>query len=206
VDVFKDITPVSLVASMPFVVAANPAFPANTPKEFIALAKSQPGKITISSASLETQIKTLNKRAAIDLLHVPYKGGAPAMNDAIAGHVNCVFALLPVLLPQIHAGTLKAIGLFSSKRSAAAKDIPTFNEIGIDGPARSWFALFAPSGTPGSAIARLNQAAVAAAANEALVAKMTVQGIDIESSSPEELAQLLKRDYSTNETLLKELR
>lgn len=206
VDVFKDITPVSLVATMPFLVAANPALPANTPAEFIALAKSKPGKVTISSASLETQIKTLNKRAGIELLHVPYKGGAPAMNDAMAGHVNAVFALLPVLLPQIQAGTLKAIGLFSPQRSAAARNIPTFDEIGIDGPARSWFALFAPSGTPAGAIARLNQAAVAAATNEALVARMTGQGIDIASSSPKELGELLQRDYSTNETLLKELR
>ncbi len=206
VDVFKSISPVSLVASMPFLVAANPKLAANTPKEFIALARSQPGKLTISSASLETQVATLNKRAGIELLHVPYKGGAPATNDAIAGHVDMVFALLPVLLPQIHAGTLKAIALCSPKRSAAAKDIPTFEEIGIEGPARSWFALFAPAGTPANAIAKVNQAAAAAASSEALVTKMLGQGIDIESSSPAELGELLKRDYATNAKLLKELR
>ena len=205
VDVFKDIAPVSLVASMPFLVAAHPSLEANTPKELIALAKARPGKLMISSAQLETQVKTLNKRAAIELLHVPYKGGAPATNDAIAGHVNMVFALLPVLLPQIRAGKLKPIGITAPQRSPAAPDIPTFQEIGIEGPAPSWFALFVPAATPADAVGKLNKATVAAAANQDLVGKMLGQGIEIRSSSPAELAELLAREYSTNARLLKEL-
>ena len=206
VDVFKDIAPVSLVASMPFLVAANPSLEANTPKELIALARTRPGKLMISSAQLETQVKTLNKRAGIELLHVPYKGGAPATNDAIAGHVNMVFALLPVLLPQIRAGKLKPIGITAPQRSPAAPDIPTFQEIGIEGPAPSWFALFVPAGTPADAVGKLNKATVAAAANQDLVGKMLGQGIEIRSSSPADLAALLERDYSTNAKLLEELR
>lgn len=205
VDVFKDIAPVSLVASMPFLVAAHPSLEANTPKELIALARARPGKLMISSAQLETQVKTLNKRAGIDMLHVPYKGGAPATNDAIAGHVNMVFALLPVLLPQIRAGKLKPIGITAPQRSPAAPDIPTFQEIGIEGPAPSWFALFVPSETPADAVGKLNKATVAAAANQDLVGKMLGQGIEIRSSSPADLARLLERDYSTNARLLKEL-
>ena len=205
VDVFKAIAPVSLVASMPFLVAAHPSLEANTPKELIALAKARPGKLMISSAQLETQVKTLNKRAGVELLHVPYKGGAPATNDAIAGHVNMVFALLPVLLPQIRAGKLKAIGITAPERSPAAPEIPTFQEIGIEGPAPSWFALFVPAGTPADAVGKLNQAAVAAAANQDLVGRMLGQGIEIRSSTPAELADLLERDYSTNARLLKEL-
>jgi len=205
VDVFKDITPVSLVASMPFLVAAHPSLSANTPRELIDLAKASPGKLMISSASLETQVKTINKRAGIQLLHVPYKGGAQATNDAIAGHVNLVVALLPVLLPQIKAGKLKPIAISAPRRSPAAKDIPTFQEIGIEGPTPSWFALFAPAGTPAQAIGRLNGAAVAAAADKALVERTLQQGIEVRSSSPRALAELLTRDYETNAVLVKEL-
>lgn len=206
VDVFKDITPISLVASMPFLVAAHPSLPANSPKELIDLAKRSPGKLMIGSASLETQVKLINKRADIQLLHVPYKGGAQATNDAIAGHVNLIVALLPVLLPQIKAGKLKPIAISAPKRSPAAPDIPTFQEIGVNGPTPSWFALFVPAGTPAQAIGRLNSAAVAAAADKALVERTLQQGIEVRSSSPGQLAELLKRDYETNSGLVKEFR
>lgn len=205
VDVFKDITPISLVASMPFLVAAHPSLPANSPRELIDLAKASPGKLMISSASLETQVKTINKRAGVQLLHVPYKGGAQATNDAIAGHVNLVVALLPVLLPQIKAGKLKPIAISAPRRSPAAPDIPTFQEIGVDGPTPSWFALFVPAGTPAQAIGRLNGAAVAAAADKPLVERTLQQGIEVRSSSPAQLADLLKSDYETNSVLVKEL-
>ncbi|TXL68209.1 Bug family tripartite tricarboxylate transporter substrate binding protein [Zeimonas arvi] len=205
VDVFKDITPISLVASMPFLVAAHPSLPANSPRELIELAKASPGKLMISSASLETQVKTINKRAGIQLLHVPYKGGAQATNDAIAGHVNLVVALLPVLLPQIRAGKLKPIAISAPRRSPAAPEIPTFQEIGVDGPTPSWFALFVPAGTPAQAIGRLNGAAVAAAADKPLVERTLQQGIEVRSSTPGQLADLLKRDYETNSVLVKEL-
>ena len=205
VDVFKDITPISLVATMPFLVAAHPSLPASTPKELIKLARQQPGKLMISSASLETQVKTINKRAGIQLLHVPYKGGAQATNDAIAGHVNLVVALLPVLLPHIKSGKLKPIAISSSQRSAAAPDIPTFQEIGVEGPTPSWFALFAPSGSPAEAIGRMSSAAMAAAKEPELVKRTLGQGIEVKSSSPRDLAELLKRDYETNSVLVKEL-
>lgn len=205
VDVFKDITPISLVASMPFLVAAHPSLPANSPRELIDLAKASPGKLMISSASLETQVKTINKRAGIQLLHVPYKGGAQATNDAIAGHVNLVVALLPVLLPQIKAGKLKPIAISAPRRSPAAPDIPTFQEVGVDGPTPSWFALFVPAGTPAQAIGRLNGAAVAAAADKPLVERTLQQGIEVRSSSPGQLADLLKSDYETNSVLVKDL-
>lgn len=205
VDVFKDITPISLVASIPFLVAAHPSLPANSPRELIDLAKASPGKLMISSASLETQVLTLNKRAGIHLLHVPYKGGAQATNDTIAGHVNLVVALLPVLLPQVKAGKLKSIAISAPQRSPAAPDIPTFQEIGVDGPMPSWFALFAPTGTPAQAIGRLNSAAVAAVADRPLVERTLQQGIELQSSSPGQLAALLERDYQTNSALMKEL-
>ncbi|MGD9946385.1 MAG: Bug family tripartite tricarboxylate transporter substrate binding protein [Burkholderiaceae bacterium] len=207
VDVQKAVVPISMAASMTFVVAARPSLPVNTPAELVAAARRAPNKLSISSASLETQVKTLNRRAGIELLHVPYKGGAQATADAIAGHVDMVIALLPVLLPHIQSGKLKAIGLTAPRRSAAAPNIPTFAENGIgDVDLQSWFALFAPAGTPETAIRRLNAAAVQAAKQPELNAKMISQGIEIQSSSPAELAARLRDDYADNAKLAQELR
>jgi len=205
VDVFKDITPVSLLATMPYLVAANPGFPANTPRELLDLARPQPGKFTISSASLATQVKTLNKRAGMDLLHVPYKGGAQASADAIAGHVNLVIALLPVLLPHVKSGKLKPIGISFDQRSRAAPNIPTFQEIGVQGPAPSWFALYAPAGTPAAVVSRLNAATVVAAQDANLIKQTLDKGIDVRSSTPAELDALLKDHYKQNAVLVKEV-
>jgi len=207
VDVFRDLAPVSLVATMSFVVAANPALPIAGPAELVAAARARPGKLSISSASLEVTVKTLNHRAGIQLLHVPYKGGAQATSDAMAGHVDMVVALLPVLLPQLKAGKLKPIGLAAEKRSPAAPSIPTMAEGGVQGfSTPAWFALYVPPGTPEGFVARLNAAAVQAAAQQELVARMLDQGIEIQSSTPRELAERLRRDWDENAALARELK
>jgi len=207
IDVFRDLVPVSLIATMSFVVAANPALPINDPAELVAAARARPDKLTISSASLEVTVKTLNQRAGIRLLHVPYKGGAQATSDAMAGHVDMVVALLPVVLPQLKAGKLKPIGLSAEKRSPAAPSIPTMAEGGIQGfSTPAWFALYAPPGTPADALARLAAATVQASAQPELVARMLEQGIEVQSSTPRELAERMRRDWDENAALAKELK
>ncbi|MBN9428475.1 MAG: tripartite tricarboxylate transporter substrate binding protein [Burkholderiales bacterium] len=207
IDVLKDLAPIGMIASMSFVVAANPALPATDGASLIALARSRPGKVTIASASLETQVLTLNKRARVELMHVPYKGGAQAAADTMAGHTDTVIALVPVLLPHIQTGRLKALALCSPKRSASLPKVPTFKEAGVaDAPAPSWFAMFAPAGVPEPILARLAAATQAAAATPELVAKMTAQGIDMQTSTPAELGETLKREYAEQAALFKELK
>jgi len=207
IDVFKDLAPVGMLANMSFVVAAHPGFQPSDAASLIALARAQPGKITIASASLETQVLTLNRRARIDLMHVPYKGGAQAAADTMAGHTDTVIALVPVLLPHLKSGKLKAIAVCSPKRSASLPDVPTFLEAGVqDAPAPSWFGVFTPAGVPEPILARLAAATQAAATTPELVAQMTARGIDMQTSTPAELADLLKRDYGLQAALHKELK
>jgi tripartite-type tricarboxylate transporter receptor subunit TctC len=207
IDVFKDLSPIGMVASMSFLVAANPAVQASDGASLIALARARPGKVTIASASLETQVLTLNRRARIDLMHVPYKGGAQAAADTMAGHVDTVIALVPVLLPHLQSGKLKPLALCSPRRSASIPNVQTFLEAGVrDAPAPSWFAMFAPAGVPEPILARLASATQAAASAPELVARMTAQGIDMQTSSPAELAETLRRDHAEQAALFKELK
>lgn len=206
IDVFKELTPIGMIASMSFMVAANPSLPVEDPASLVALARSKPGKVTISSASLETQVKTLNKRAGIELMHVPYKGGAQAAADTMAGHVDLVIALVPVLLPHVQSGKLKPVALAAPKRSGALPSLRTFPEGGVSGyPGPSWFALFGPAGLPAPFVERLAAANQAAASSPELVARMTAQGIDMQPSTPPELAARLKSDYAEQAALFKEL-
>jgi tripartite-type tricarboxylate transporter receptor subunit TctC len=207
IDVFKDLAPVGMIGGMAFVVAANPAVPVSDAASLIALARAQPGKTTIASASLETQVLTLNRRARIDLMHVPYKGGAQAAADTMAGHTDTVIALVPVLLPHLQSGKLKPIAVCSPKRSPSLPSVPTFLEAGVvDAPAPSWFAVFAPAGVPEPILARLAAATQAAASSPDLVTQMTARGIDMQPSSPAELAEILRRDYGQQAALHKELK
>lgn len=206
IDVFRELTPIGMIASMSFMVAANPSLPVEDPASLVALARSKPGKVTISSASLETQVKTLNKRAGIELMHVPYKGGAQAAADTMAGHVDLVIALVPVLLPHVQSGKLKPVALAAAKRSGALPALRTFPEGGVSGyPGPSWFALFGPAGLPAPIVERLAAANQAAVTNAELVARMTAQGIDMQSSTPAELGARLKTDHAEQAALFKEL-
>jgi tripartite-type tricarboxylate transporter receptor subunit TctC len=207
IDVFRDLTPVGMIASMSFMVAANPAVAISDAASLVALARSRPGRVTIASASLDTQVKTLNRRAGIELMHVPYKGGAQAAADAMAGHVDTVIALVPVLLPHLRSGKLRPVAVAAPKRSGALPDVPTFPEGGVAGyPGPSWFALFAPAGVPEPILARLSAASQAAAGAPELVAQMTAQGIDMQGGTAAELGERLRRDHAEQAELFKELR
>ncbi|HET7093397.1 MAG TPA: tripartite tricarboxylate transporter substrate binding protein [Thermomicrobiales bacterium] len=159
-DPAKDFAPVALVASVPNVLMVHPSVPAKTVGELIALAKKQPGQLNFGSSGNGSTnhlagelFKTM---AGIDIVHVPYTGAAPAMNDLIGGHIPMMFDNMPGALVQIKAGTVRPIAVAGTKRAAALPDLPTVAESGVPGfEASSWFGLVARAGTPAAVLTRL---------------------------------------------------
>jgi tripartite-type tricarboxylate transporter receptor subunit TctC len=195
-DLLTSFEPVGLVARMSFVVAANPKMPFNNARELIAAAKGAPGMLSISSAQLDMFAELLNGKAGMKLLHVPYKGGAPATTDAISGQVNMVYADVPVLLPHIQAGTLKPLGVTTASRVASLPDVPTFAESGVDYDVAAWYGLLAPAGTPKPIVERLAHATQSIMTRSEMVQKVRAGGLEPASSRPEELQELLRKDLA----------
>jgi len=159
-DPAKDFAPIALFATAPIVLIVNPAVPANNVQELIALAKKEPGKINFASAGNGTTNhlsgELFKSRANIDIVHVPYRGAGPAMNDIVGGHVQMFFDLMPVVLPQIATGKVRALANASAKRPSALPDVPTIAEQGLAGfDASSWYGLVAPAKTPEPVLTKL---------------------------------------------------
>ena len=185
-DLLKVLAPVTLVARVPYVFAANSNAPFNQLDQLVSMAKSSPGKFTVSSAQLDVYVELFKQRAGIDLLHVPYKGGAPATTDAISGQVHMVFALVPVLLPHIESGRLKAIGVTSTKRLPMLPNTSTLVEAGIDYDLSSWYGVLVPKATPAAIVERISQVTQNIASMPSFVEKLRARGAVAEASSPSE--------------------
>jgi tripartite-type tricarboxylate transporter receptor subunit TctC len=196
-DLFTGLQPVSLVANVPFVLAANPKTPYANGKELVAAAKAAPNKLSVSHAQLDVSLELLNSKANMQLLLVPYKGGGPATSDAIAGQVNMVFALVPVLLPHIQSGKLKPLAVTSAKRFGGLPNVPTFVESGVDYDMTMWYGLFTPAGVPQAVTERLASATRKIMTSKEMVDWIHSAGADPRASTPDEfLAQLRKEtDY-----------
>jgi len=156
----QDLEPVTQVTSMPHVLNANLKLPANSVKELIALAKSKPGQLNFGSAGTGNSDhmagELFNYLAGINIVHVPYKGGAQAMTDTVNGNVSLYFGGLPVSLPMIKAGRVKPLGTSGTKRSASLPNVPTIAEAGLPGYEVSlWYGLLAPHGTPAEVVAKV---------------------------------------------------
>ena len=152
-DPFEDFAPVTLLARFPSVLIVNPDLPVKSLAEFIALAKKQPGKINFGSSGNGSTNhlagELLKDLAKIDIVHVPYRGAAPAMNDLIAGHIPMMFDNMPAMKPQVAAGTVRALAVASATRSKLFPELPTMIEAGVPGfEATAWFGLVAPAATP----------------------------------------------------------
>ena len=159
-DPAKDFAPIALFATAPIVLIVHPAVAANDVQELIALAKKDPGKINFASAGNGTTNhlsgELFKSKAGIDIVHVPYRGAGPAMNDLIGGHVQMFFDLMPVVLPQIATGKVRALANAGAKRPAALSNVPTVAEQGLAGfDASSWYGLVAPAKTPEPVLAKL---------------------------------------------------
>jgi tripartite-type tricarboxylate transporter receptor subunit TctC len=160
-DTMRDLAPVSWCVQGANILAVHPSLPAKNLKELVALARTRPGKLNFASAGIggsnHMAGELLKVMAKIDIVHVPYKGNAPSLTDAIGGHVEMIFVGVPTLVPHLQSGRLRAIANGSLKRFAAIPDVPTFDESGLPGyESTNWFGLMAPVKTPRDIVTRLN--------------------------------------------------
>ena len=198
-DVFKDFTPITLATSFPSVLLIHPSLPARTAKEFVALAQSQPGKLTYSSAGTgngsHLALEMFRTAAGgINMVHIPYKGGAPAVQALLAGDVHLTAVSVNTALPHIKSGKARAIGLASNKRSPALPELPTFNESGIPFEADNWLAILGPAGIPAEVVARLNAEFAATLNLPEVKERLAGLGLEVVASSPAEYNRVLARD------------
>lgn len=161
-DTANDLAPITLISTMPLVLAVHPAVPAKTAAEFVALAKAKPGAINYASAgngsANHLAMELFRASTGINIVHVPYKGFGPAMTDLLAGQVSAVFGTTLATLPQVRAGKLRALGISSARRSEAAPEVPTIAESGVPGfEVSEWQMLLAPAGTPPAIIDRMQR-------------------------------------------------
>ncbi len=183
---------VSTVAQVPFMVAANPKVPFNNPQELVTAARKAPGQFSVSSAQLDVYVEQLELQADADLLHIPYKGGAQATSDAIGGQVQAVFALVPVLLPQVKAGKLRAVGVTSEDRlTETLPSVPTFMESGVNYVTTVWYGLQAPAGLPAELLSLLNESTQKVVTSKTFVSKLSAMGAGAKGSTPQEMDQQL---------------
>ena len=180
-DPATDFAPIALFATAPIVLIVNPDVPAKNVQELIALARKEPGKINFASAGNGTTNhlsgELFKSMAKIDIVHVPYRGAGPAMNDLIGGHVQMFFDLMPVVLPQVTTGKVRALGAAGAARTSALPDVPTIAEQGVPGfDASSWYGLVAPAKTPEPVLAKLREEVAKALKTPDMVARIRELG------------------------------
>ncbi len=200
-DTLKDLAPVTLVATVPEMLVVATNVPAKTISELIALAKAQPGKLNFASSgpgSLPHLAGELLKLTAkIDIVHVPYRGAAPAVNDLLGQQVQMAFLDLPVLLPQIKAGSLRGIAIGSPQRAPTAMEVPTTAEAGMpDLRVENWYGMVAPAKTPPSIVAALNKIATEAMRDPAVKEKLASQGAELMGDSPEHFRGFIETEIA----------
>ena len=198
-DPIKDFTPVATLANVPFLLAVNASSKASDMKQFIDLAKAAPGKVTYGSAGNGSVNHLLGamfgKGAGVELVHVPYKGAAPAITDLIGGSVDSVFSSIPSLVGHIQSGRVRALAVTSSRRSAALPNVPTIAESGLSGFAVApWFGLLAPTGTPADVIAKISEDVAVLLSTKDVIDAFSAQGAEPFRTTPSEFAAILRSD------------
>ena len=195
----KDLDPISIAASAPFVLVVHPSLPAKNVRDLIALAKAKPGQLLYASTgnggSPHLATELFRMQAQIDIVHIPYKGTPPAVTDIIAGQVSLMFANTLSVLPYVNSGRLRALAISSAKRSAAAPALPTIAETGMSGfEASTWFGMLAPAGTPKDILARLGGEIRKLVQTRGVADALIAQGADPIGSTAEEFQARIKSD------------
>lgn len=198
-DTEKDFLPVVTIASLPQILVANPNFTAKTVKEVIDMAKAKPGSVSYASVGNGSPGHLAGAMmatdAGVDMVHIPYRGGGPAVTDVIAGQVPLLWVSIPAAAQFVKAGKLKALAVSTLKRSAVFPDVPTMAESGFkDFEVDSWYAMFVPANTPKPIVDRLNQAALKALAQPEVKEKLLSQGAEAVGDSPSQLAAVVKKE------------
>ena len=198
-DPVKDFAPISVIGTNPFVLAVNKDVPVRTISEFVAYVRVQPQPPSYASAGIGSlthlSMALFLKRAGIDMVHVPYKGGAPAMSDVVAGHVPAIFSNLSDALPQAAAGNIRLIGVSSEKRAPQIPDVPTVAEQGYPNfRTLTWNGLMAPAGTPPQIVGQLAGEVERAAKTPAFAEQLNRLGVDALGNTPAEFATLIAAD------------
>jgi tripartite-type tricarboxylate transporter receptor subunit TctC len=200
-DPIKDFAPISMVASVPYVLIVNPSVPAKNVADLVALAKAQPGKINYASAGNGSTHhfcgELLKTSAGINLIHVPYKGSPPAVTAVAANEVGVMFGNLTDIGGQLKGGRIKALAVTSPERAPLIPDVPTLKEAGYpDFEILSWFAFLAPAGTPQPIISRLHAEAVKALESDGVKGPLSAQGLTVYSSTPEQVTAHIKSEIA----------
>jgi tripartite-type tricarboxylate transporter receptor subunit TctC len=208
-DPVRDFAPITVAASVPLFIVAHPSFPPNNVKELIAHAKANPGKINYASGGSgvtnHLAMEMFKSIAGVDLMHVPYTGGPPALSALIAGDVSVMFETGPGALPHVKAGRLKAIAVGALKRSTGAPEVPTVAESGLPGfEAVAWIAISAPAGTPKPIITKLNAEIVKALQLPDIRERFLTLGAEPVGNTPEEFAAYLKAEIAKWGKVIKE--
>jgi tripartite-type tricarboxylate transporter receptor subunit TctC len=208
-DAERDFVPISLAALIPQILVAHPSVPANNVRELIALAKSQPGKLNYASVGTGSPGHIAGElfklKTGVDIVHVPYKGGGPAVTDTLGGQVQLLFVSLPAALQYVKAGKLKALAVTSDKRSLAAPDVPTIAESGVpDYVVNSWYGALAPAKTPPAIVAKLQAAFARVLAMPEVKDKLFLQGAEAASSTSAEFERRIHDELKQWEYVIRE--
>lgn len=198
-DTLRDFAMVSLCVQGANVLSVHPALPAKNLKELVALAKSKPGQLNFASSGIGSSNQMAGElfkvMAGVNIVHVPYKGNAPALTDTIGGQVEMIFSGVPALVPHIQSGRLRAIGIGSLKRFQALPQVPTLDEQGLKGyEATTWFGLMAPAKTPRDVVTRISVETDKALKSADIRDRFVVEGLEPMGGTPEAFAAFVKRE------------
>jgi len=198
-DPVKDFAPLTRVANVPNLLVANPAQPYKSVKDLIAYAKANPGKVNFGSSgngsSIHLSGELFKSLAKVDMVHVPYKGSAPAVTDLMGNQIGIMFDNMPSAIQHVRSGSLVPLAVTTAKRSPELPNVPAIAEAGVPGyEATSWFGMFAPAGTPAPVLAKLNAAIVKVLAQPDVKKKINEQGAEVYSETPEQFAAFIQAE------------
>ena len=199
-DPFRDFAPVGMLVMNPQILIAHPSVPAKTVRELVQYAKERPGQLNFGSAGSGTAthlgLELLKLSTGMQAVHVPYKGGAPALTDLVGGQIQLLWLSIPSVLPHVKSGRLRALAVSTLKRSASALEVPTVAESGYPGfEYANWNALFVPAATPQARIAKINARVVKALNEPEIAQKLVAQGADPAPGTPAELGRYMQTDH-----------